>query len=295
MSVPAGGLEAVLSAIEQKHPGIRVQAYEAAHKIELMQIIVPDEMRGGGIGTEAIKAIQRYAKSVNKPIVIRPAAERGRKGDLERFYRRLGFVHNRGRNKDFVLSSPMADTMYWRPGEVGFGEGFRTWLEAVVSSESVGEAIEKTLRLMVDGEWNFKDRRSVVVNSAARKINVAKDAELIRGGRLFRLSINAEFPEGGGGDGAFAHRRYDTSDGLDGLEIKCMVWMGGKMIGQRGFSGDSSGRSPLGKTLPFKKPMDLAAWVNDIADNPPDNDDDDDDDDDLDPSPPKPQNKFVYT
>ena len=48
-------------------------------------------------------------------IVVMPEAERGRKSDLERFYRNLGFVRNRGRNMDYTLSSPLAGTMYWRP------------------------------------------------------------------------------------------------------------------------------------------------------------------------------------
>lgn len=108
-------LDNILSDIGRDHPGVEVQAYETAYKIELMRIVVPEEMRGGGVGSEIIKKLQNYARSVGKPIVIMPEAERGRKGDLERFYLGLGFVHNRGRNKDFALSSPLAGTMYWRP------------------------------------------------------------------------------------------------------------------------------------------------------------------------------------
>lgn len=109
------GLNAFLSEMEKKYPQVKVEAYETSHKIELMQIVVPEEMRGSGVGTDIIRTLQNYASSVGKPIVIRPKAERGRKGDLERFYKGLGFVHNKGRNKDFTLSSPLAVTMYWRP------------------------------------------------------------------------------------------------------------------------------------------------------------------------------------
>jgi GNAT superfamily N-acetyltransferase len=111
----SSGLDAVLSKATDKHPGVQISAYENKHSIELMQIKVPEDARGGGIGTEIIKSIQEYARSAGKPIVIRPAAEKGRKGDLERFYKDLGFVHNKGRNVDFTLSSPTASTMYWRP------------------------------------------------------------------------------------------------------------------------------------------------------------------------------------
>lgn len=104
-----------MSGITRNHPGVKIHAYETGYKIELMQIVVPRENRGGGVGTEIIRTLQDYARSVGKPIVIRPEAERGRKGDLDRFYRELGFVHNKGRNMDYALSSPMAGTMYWRP------------------------------------------------------------------------------------------------------------------------------------------------------------------------------------
>lgn len=111
----SSGLDAVVSGVVERHPGLKLVAYEAKEKIELMSIEVPEGSRGMGVGTEAVRAIQSYARSVGKPIVLRPEADRGRKGDLERFYKGLGFVHNRGRNTDFVLSSPTSRTMYWRP------------------------------------------------------------------------------------------------------------------------------------------------------------------------------------
>jgi predicted GNAT family acetyltransferase len=111
----SSGIESVLSEIEQKHPGAVVSAYETGHKIELTQIKVPEGARGQGVGTDIVKSLQDYARSVGKPIVIRPAADKGRKADLNRFYRRLGFVQNKGRNMDYTLSSPTASTMYWQP------------------------------------------------------------------------------------------------------------------------------------------------------------------------------------
>jgi hypothetical protein len=108
-------LEALVSGLVAKHPGLRLDAYESKEKIELVGIEVPEGSRGMGVGTEVIRSLQDYARGVGKPIVLRPEADRGRKGDLDRFYRGLGFVHNRGRNTDFVLSSPTSRTMYWRP------------------------------------------------------------------------------------------------------------------------------------------------------------------------------------
>lgn len=121
----SSGLEAFLSALRERHPGLRLEAYETKEKIELMSIEVPEGSRGMGVGTEIIRNIQDYARKVGKPIVLRPEAEKGRKGDLDRFYRGLGFVHNRGRNTNFVLSSPTSRTMYWNPLDESYMTGHR--------------------------------------------------------------------------------------------------------------------------------------------------------------------------
>lgn len=108
-------LQKIIDQILEKFPFATVWAHENKERIEITNIKIPKEYRGQGAGTEIIKAIQGYAKTIGKPIVLRPEAEKGYKQGLERFYKRLGFVHNRGRKLDFTLSSPVARTMYWRP------------------------------------------------------------------------------------------------------------------------------------------------------------------------------------
>lgn len=149
---------------------------------------------------------------------------------------------------------------------------FRVWLEASVSSKSLSDAIEKTLIFMVDGKWRFQDRGSVVFNAeTSRKIQIRKTAELLRSGRMFRLSLDAGFSEAGDsiGLGPFSHKQYDTSEGLEDLEIKCMLWRDEELIGKRGFSGDSTGNSSLGRSLPLKSPMELATWIKEMTDDRP--------------------------
>lgn len=149
----SSGIDAFISGIESRHPEVKIQAYETNNKIELMQIVVPEEMRGSGVGTEIIKSLQDYARSIGKPIVIRPEAERGRKADLERFYKGLGFVHNKGRNTDFAISSPLASTMYWRPLRESVGndmEGldrfYRDNEQKVLSNPEIREQLRTQFR-----------------------------------------------------------------------------------------------------------------------------------------------------
>lgn len=113
--IESSGLETIVIDIMSRYPGVRLEAYETGHKIELMQIKIPESDRNQGLGTEIIRNLQDYARSVKKPIVLRPEAEKGHKADLERFYKRLGFISNSGRNIDFTLSSPTSRTMYWSP------------------------------------------------------------------------------------------------------------------------------------------------------------------------------------
>ena len=112
----SSGMDGILKRIEMEFPSVKVSAFESAYKIEIMQIKVPEKMRGRGIGTKIMGMFKEYAMSVGKPIVLIPEAERGHKKDLERFYGRLGFVKNKGRSMDYTLSSPVARTMYWKPG-----------------------------------------------------------------------------------------------------------------------------------------------------------------------------------
>lgn len=108
---PPGNLDDVVSSVEKKTPGIKFYVGENRQRIELAKIEVPKDQRGGGIGASAVKELQAYAKKVGKPITLTPEAEPGYKQKLIDFYKRLGFVENKGRNKDHALSG----AMYWIP------------------------------------------------------------------------------------------------------------------------------------------------------------------------------------
>ena len=55
--------------------------------IELVRLVVSEEHRGRGIGTQAVRELQ----SQGKPIRLEAAPEQGKKRALHRFYKRLGF------------------------------------------------------------------------------------------------------------------------------------------------------------------------------------------------------------
>lgn len=109
-------LDAFLQSLRDEFPLQQLEAWiPHGRYIEVANIKVRPDSRDQGVGTEVMRRIQEFAKQKNMPITLRPSPEKGKKKALERFYRNLGFSHNRGRYMDYELSSPTSPTMYWKP------------------------------------------------------------------------------------------------------------------------------------------------------------------------------------
>jgi predicted GNAT family N-acyltransferase len=69
-------------------------------------IIIKKEKRKQGLGTAFMNDLISYADSIKMQIRLNPSDELGAtsKARLERFYKRFGFVENKGRYKDFAIS-----------------------------------------------------------------------------------------------------------------------------------------------------------------------------------------------
>ncbi|HHR0945456.1 TPA: hypothetical protein ACS286_005620, partial [Klebsiella pneumoniae] len=80
----------------------------SSNVLSLHKIIVPEALRNQGTGTKAMQDILNYADSQNKTIALTPSADfGGNKNKLTIFYKKLGFVENKGRNKDYEISESM--------------------------------------------------------------------------------------------------------------------------------------------------------------------------------------------
>ncbi|EPJ6356667.1 GNAT family N-acetyltransferase, partial [Acinetobacter baumannii] len=74
----------------------------SSNVLSLHKIVVPEAMRNQGTGTKAMQDIINYADSQNKTIALTPSSDfGGNKNRLTGFYKKLGFVENKGRNKDY--------------------------------------------------------------------------------------------------------------------------------------------------------------------------------------------------
>lgn len=80
--------------------------------IKLNSLIVPKKDQRTGLGTATMLALCRMADQMGKRIVLSPATRDDNWGTTSQkrlisFYKRFGFVQNKGRKKDFALSDGM--------------------------------------------------------------------------------------------------------------------------------------------------------------------------------------------
>ena len=95
-----------------KSQGITLYVYENDSKIHVESIIVPKDQRKQGIGTAIMQEIINYADSVGKRLELTPGVKDPNHGTTSRgrlvnFYKRLGLIENKGRNKDYSTMSGM--------------------------------------------------------------------------------------------------------------------------------------------------------------------------------------------
>ena len=110
-------IKPLVDELVAKFPGLDLDVWDNAKLgyIHISSIRLPKNMRGQGIGTTIMKAIQNYAQSVGRHVTLIPQPEPRHKKDLYDFYKRLGFIRNRGRHADYRLSDMFGPSMYWKP------------------------------------------------------------------------------------------------------------------------------------------------------------------------------------
>jgi GNAT superfamily N-acetyltransferase len=96
--------------------------------ITLSRIVVPKEERGSGTGTAAMQALVDYADRTGQHVALSPSADfGGNKKRLLAFYKRFGFIENKGKNRAFTTSESMyrlseGKVLYQdKRGQIAFG------------------------------------------------------------------------------------------------------------------------------------------------------------------------------
>lgn len=103
--------------------GIAVDIGERQEVITLYRIVVPEGARNAGSGTTAMRELVEYADRTGQHIALTPSEDfGGSKKRLVDFYKRFGFIENKGRNRAFQTS----ESMYRQaPGKVLYSRAER--------------------------------------------------------------------------------------------------------------------------------------------------------------------------
>jgi len=99
-------------------PGLHLYIYEQDNRIILSNVIIPKEYRKQGLGSQIVQDLTDYADQIGKRIELSPGTKDPHHGTtsrsrLVRFYKRFGFLENKGRNKDYKTR----ETMFRNPQE----------------------------------------------------------------------------------------------------------------------------------------------------------------------------------
>jgi GNAT superfamily N-acetyltransferase len=137
------------------------------------KIIIPKEKRNQGLGTKVLQSIITLADSQERTLVLSPSTDFGASSveRLKRFYKRFGFVENRGRNKDFGISQ----TLYRIPTK---NKNFTQQIEENFQ--------ESSIILDIPRQTVFMGRKAV----ATLEVDEEKKASL-----KYVLSLFEEYPE----------------------------------------------------------------------------------------------------
>ena len=95
-------------SIKDKFPDLKIGISESPESIILDKIVIPENKRGAGIGSSFMKQLIQEADKKGKTIGLTPSSDfGGSKKRLTEFYKRFGFIENKGRNKDFTIQETM--------------------------------------------------------------------------------------------------------------------------------------------------------------------------------------------
>ncbi|QRG09268.1 hypothetical protein EZH22_14015 [Xanthobacter dioxanivorans] len=118
---PKVSTEVLRGQLKEQFPSVEFWLGErdGGNVLVLDKIAIPAQQRGAGVGTQFMRRLLEVADQNGQTVALTPSGDfGGSKSALERWYRSLGFVPNKGRKADHSIS----EAMYRPPGGRFFQE-----------------------------------------------------------------------------------------------------------------------------------------------------------------------------
>ena len=97
-----------LDGVLADYPGLKLDLAGNSRTLTLSRIVVPEGSRQAGTGSAVMQRLIDWADANQKAVALTPSADfGGNKKRLGEFYKRFGFVENKGKNKDYEISEAM--------------------------------------------------------------------------------------------------------------------------------------------------------------------------------------------
>lgn len=94
--------------LNQKYGDLLDATLLEGRNVNLSKVVVPKDARGQGVGSDFMNDLAALADQQGQRVTLTPSSDfGGNKARLEQFYKRFGFVPNKGRTKDYEVFEAM--------------------------------------------------------------------------------------------------------------------------------------------------------------------------------------------
>lgn len=101
-------LQQIQSRLSEQFDGLKLNLIGRGSRITISRIEVPADKREAGVGSQVMRELVQWADDTGKQLSLTPSSDfGGSKTRLESFYKRFGFIENKGKNRDFEISESM--------------------------------------------------------------------------------------------------------------------------------------------------------------------------------------------
>lgn len=137
--------------------GIELEVWDNGDYLELGKIVIPNEERGTGVGSEVMQKVIDYADSKGQDIRLTPSKDFGATSiqRLQKFYSKFGFEKNKDQKyKDTLvryhkalneIGDASSERLEWNPSQI----------------ESIAKQLEKRIEKQEDGSNEYYDEQQL--------------------------------------------------------------------------------------------------------------------------------------